>query len=50
MTTQRCWMNQRTTPRLESAMKTLTKKVDTAQSISQWCRGLPTSRSGNESP
>ena len=31
-------------------MKTLTERVDTAQSGTQWCWRPPTNRSGNESP
>ena len=50
MTTLRCWMNQRTTPWPEAAMKTFTKKVDTAQSTTQWCWRPPTNRRGKESP
>ena len=50
MTAQRCWTNQRITLRLKAAMKTLTKRVDIAQSTTQWCWRPPTTRRGNESP
>ena len=51
MTAQQCWTNQRIiTPWPEAAMKTLTGRVDTAQSSTHWCWRSPTRRRGNESP
>ena len=47
---EKSWTKQRTTPWPEASLKTLTKKVDTVQSITQWCWRPQTDRRGNESP
>ena len=44
MTSQRCRTNQRTTPGQEAAMKAFVMRLDTAQSIAQWCWRPPVQR------